>query len=123
MSHAGKSIFVFGLYIIVGGIILLVIPGYFLLFLHIDGSSDFIPRVMGVLLICYGYFYTRAGFIPGKMKEFYTWTIHTRSLSIFILGFFVIFRGVHPTVLFCGLADLAGAVWTYVALRGEKKAD
>ena len=55
------------------------------------------------------------------MIQFYKWTTHTRSGAILFLAFFTAMGWAHPLVIAFGIIDLAGAVWTHLALRIENK--
>jgi hypothetical protein len=118
---AAKSIFIFGIYIIVVGIVMLFFPDPIVSIIRLQMPDNLAIRILGMLLIFYGYYYVRAGLKPEEMKAFYSWTTHTRSLAILFLSAFVLAGIAHPIVLIFGLIDLGGAVWTFFALRAEEK--
>ncbi|MBN2440451.1 MAG: hypothetical protein JXJ04_03880 [Spirochaetales bacterium] len=121
MNHAAKSILIFGIYTFTGGLLFILFPDFFLTFLHIPSEEPVMFRIIGVLVLCYGYFYIRASFKQKKMVDFYTWTTHTRALSPLFLTLCVIPGYIHPIVITFGIADLSGAIWTHCALRAEHK--
>jgi len=121
MSNAAKSILVFGVYIVIIGFLFLIIPQPFLSLININNPDNLPVRLLGMLLIFYGYFYLRAGFKEHEMHSFYIWTTHTRSCAILFLIFFTIMGWANPLVIFFGIIELAGAIWTHLALYFQKK--
>ena len=55
------------------------------------------------------------------VKEFFRWTLYTRSLAVIILVAFVATRLAPWMVLIFWLGDLVGVIWTWAALRSEEK--
>lgn len=121
MSHAAKSIFIFGIYIILTGLLFLIIPHPILSLIDIQNPDNLVVRILGMLLIFYGYFYLRAGLKGKEMRAFYRWTTHTRCCAILFLIFFTVAGWAHPLVIAFGAVELAGAAWTHFALVHEEK--
>jgi hypothetical protein len=74
---------------------------------------------MGMLLLVLAFFYiqsARYGFTP-----FFTWTLYTRFGAVLILLPLVLLGLFDPIVLVFWLGDLAGAIWTLVALFKERQ--
>jgi len=79
-------------------------PNILINFLNLGISNDIVVRILGMVLIFYGYFYVRASRHKKEMASFYSWTIHTRVSAIVVLA-----------------VDLLGAVWTLLELRKSPK--
>ncbi|MSU46575.1 MAG: hypothetical protein EXS42_05500 [Lacunisphaera sp.] len=60
MSRAARTVLVFGVYLIVVGVGLVVIPNTVLGPLGFPASHEIWPRVVGVLALCLSYYYIAA---------------------------------------------------------------
>ena len=121
MGKAALSMFCFGIYLIILGLSLMVIPNVLLSVFALPAASEVWIRALGMVVLLLGYIYVRAGRSGGKegMPDFYRWTVHTRSSVIVFLAVFAILGLTKPVIILFGVFDLAGAVWTYLALRTE----
>lgn len=115
MNLAATSVFVFGLYLFFMGIGLLIAPDFTLGPLGFPRSTDFWPRVVGVLVLCLATYYicaARAG-----LTAFFRWTVAVRAGVCVVCGVLVLL-GIAPAPLgILGLVDLTAALWTVWALR------
>ena len=118
MSHAAKSILVFGVYILVLGVVLLVAPNILLGLFGIPPTTDVWIRVLGVLVGILGFYYIQAG--RNELTAFFRATLYGRcALLVLFIGLVVL--GFAPAMLILiGVIDFLGAVWTGFALRGSK---
>jgi len=116
MSKAALSLFVFGIYVIVLGVVLMVIPNVLLSIFDIPATTEVWVRVVGMLVFLLGYYYVRASRSEKEMISFYRWTVHARSS---VIGFFIIFVAlgfVTPLLILFGVVDLLAAIWTWKSL-------
>lgn len=116
MSKAALSMFVFGIYVILLGIILMVVPNTLLAIFGLPATTEVWIRVVGMLVFLMGYYYIQASRNERKMISFYRWTVHARS-SVII--FFIIFSAlgfVKPILILFGVVDLLAAAWTWKTL-------
>jgi len=120
MSRAAKSLFFFGIYVILLGVILVVAPNVLLKFFNIPETSEVWIRVVGMLVLIIGYYYVRAATNEEGLKKFFRWTIYARSTVIVFFTVFVLLNFVKPILILFGVFDLAGAIWTALALRSTK---
>ena len=118
-SSAAVSVFIFGLYLMVLGTIIAIYPAPLLSLAGIE-NFDVVAHLMGMLTAICGYFYTRCGLEGAEMEKFFRLTTHTRSVQIIVLTFFVIFVPANPILLGFGFVDLAGCIWTFIALRKDE---
>jgi hypothetical protein len=115
MSNAARSVYVFGIYLIVLGGILIGAPNTLLAVFRLPATNEPWIHVLGVTVMAVGMLdvaCARAG-----QMAFFRATVWAR---LFVLLSFValVFTGVAPTVLILfGAVDAAGALWTHVALR------
>lgn len=115
MSHAARSVFVFGLYLIAVGAGLVAIPNTALGSLGFPPSAEVWPRVVGVLALVLAYYYLQAA--RRGLTAFFRWTVQARAL-VFVAFAALVLVGLAPTPLLAlGAVDLLAAIWTGVALR------
>jgi len=121
MSRAAKSIFYFGIYVLLLGGILIVAPNVLLNIFKVPETSEVWIRVAGVMVLLIGYYYVRAATDEKGLTKFFRWTIYTRSSVIVFFSIFVLLNYVQPILILFGVFDLAGAIWTALALRSTEK--
>ena len=119
MSKTALSMFVFGIYVIVLAVTLMVIPNVLLAIFGIPATSEVWIRVVGMLVLLLGYYYIRASQNEKDMISFYRWSVHARSSVIIFFIIFVLFGLVEPILILFGVFDLAGAIWTWKTLPSE----
>lgn len=120
MSSSARSVFVFGLYLVVLGIILVVAPNILLGMFFIPHTAEVWIRVVGMLVLILGFYYTQAA--RKEMIDFFRWTVYARSTVIVFFAAFVLLDFASPTLILFGAVDLLGAIWTGLALRSSKNA-
>jgi len=113
MSNSARSIFVFGLYVAVLGIVLIVIPNFLLKAMSRTSTTEVWIRVVGLLLLYLGFYYTQAA--RKEMTDFFRWTVYTRSTVIVFFAAFVLLGFARPPLIMFGVVDLLGAIWTGLA--------
>jgi hypothetical protein len=118
MTKSARSMFVFGIYVAVLGIMLIVVPN-FLLRISRTSTTEVWIRVVGLLLLYLGFYYTQAA--RKEMTDFFRWTVYTRSTVIVFFAAFVLLGFARPPLIMFGVIDLLGAIWTGLALRSARK--
>jgi hypothetical protein len=115
VTAAAKSVCYFGFYLYVTGITLIAAPNFLLTTLQLPNTNEVWIRVVGVLALCIGYYYHRAG--AGNIQAFFKHTIPTRIFVFLSFTAFVLLNYVSPMLILFGAADFAGAIWTWWALK------
>lgn len=115
MSNAAKSVFVWGIYMLVTGATFLLIPNVALPIFGFPPTDEVWIRGMAMLGIALGYFYVRAA--RREMLEFFRWKVHGHIFGVICMVMFVILKLGSPTLLIFAGADLLAAIWTGLALR------
>jgi uncharacterized membrane protein HdeD (DUF308 family) len=115
MSRAAISILVFGIYILLNGIMMIVAPNAFLATLHQPPTQEPWLRVFGAVVFVLGLYYVQAA--RQEVVPFFRFTTWGRPLLLLILVSFAILRMVPPVIVLFGVIDAAGAIWTALALR------
>ena len=119
MSKAARSSFVFGIYLVLLGLFLLIAPNTLIMFFGLPAANDVWIRVLGMVLFLLSYYYIQAA--RKNLTDFFRWSVVTRASVIVFFAMFVILDLVKPILLLFGGADFVAAMWTYLALRKEKR--
>jgi len=120
MSKSGVSVFVFGLYLTVLGIVLLVVPNFLLRMFFLPNTTEVWIRVVGMLLLFLAFYYILAA--RKGMSDFFQWTVYVRSSVIVFFTVFVLLGFSSPPLILFGVMDLLGAIWTGLTLQSSKTA-
>ena len=115
MSKAARSLFVFGIYLIVIGLGFLVMPNLVLRLFGFPETSEPWIRVMAMLLLFLAYYYIFAS--RNEMTEFIRITVYVRASVILFFAAFVLLDLAQPMLLLFGAVDLVAAIWTWLSLR------
>lgn len=120
MTNAARSVYVFGIYLIVLGGVLMGSPNTLLAVFAIESTTEPWIRLLGVLVMVVGILDVACA--RTEQTGFFRATVYTR---LFALMSFILFAGlgIAPSiVILFGLVDAAGALWTFTALRSIKPA-
>jgi hypothetical protein len=119
VTHAGKSIFYFGFWVVICGISLLFFPAFCLGVAGIVLSDYIIVRIFGLVLLYLSVYYFVAGRYPA-FHPFYRATVFTRSSALAVVIIFVLLGMAQPIVIGFVIVDALGALWTGLALRKDR---
>ncbi|MES2317996.1 MAG: hypothetical protein V4631_10940 [Pseudomonadota bacterium] len=120
MSKAAQSVRYFGVYVMGLGVLLMTVPNLLLAIFSISPVTDVWIRVVGVLAFNIGIYYWFAA--ATGSRAFFTATVWARGFVLLAFGAFVGLGLVSPLLILFALLDVAGAVWTWLALQSEKSA-
>jgi hypothetical protein len=120
MSNSARSVFVFGWYLGVLGIALLVVPNVLLGMFFLPSTTEVWVRVVGMLVLFLGFYYIQAA--RKELTDFFRWSLYPRSSVILFFATFVLLDFAKPPLILFGVADLVGVIWTALALRSSKTA-
>lgn len=115
MSRVARSVFVFGIYLCVLGVMLVIAPNFLLTLFGLASTNDVWIRVLGTVAFWLGIFYVYAARF--ELEFFFTATVYARATEPLVLLTFVLLGWVGAPALLFGLLDLGGAVWTAAAMR------
>jgi len=117
MTSAARSVNIFGMYLQLLGVTLLIAPNMLLGLFGMPSTSEVWIRVVGMLCVLLGLYYRASA--GAESKAFFRATVLARSsVPLFFLMFVLAGWTTWPLVLF-GLADAAGALWTWTALKRD----
>ena len=117
MKHSARSVAVFGIYLLVLGVGLVLAPGPLLAPFGLPPPQDIWGRVCGMVVGLLGVYYLLTA-LHG-VHAFFGWTVAVRSTVILFFAAFVAAGLAPPVMLVFGAVDLAGALWTALALRRD----
>ena len=119
MSKSALSLYVFGIYLVVLGIVVVTIPNVLLGIFGMPQTNEVWIRIVGVLVLVLAFYYTQAA--RKELTGFIILTVYTRATFILFLTAFVLLGFSSPVLILFGVADLLGALWTGTALRSDRK--
>ena len=117
MTKAARSVFWFGVYLVALGLALIVIPNVLIGLFGFPPTNEPWIRVAGVLAFMLGFYYVRLGRTDDR--RFFELTIPARLAVVGFFAAFVILGLASPILLAFGCVDLAGTLWTALALRAD----
>ena len=114
MNAPTLSIFIWGIYVLLIGLLLVFIPGKTLILFGHDEPKDHWIRVVGIITISLGYFYLNSA--QNEVYSFYWASIYARLAGL--MGFLglIIFKIAQPKIILFGIIDTLGAIWTLFTL-------
>ena len=118
MKKASVSILVFGVYVMVMGVLLLTIPNVLLGLVRYPTTDEVWIRVLGVVTISMGYYYIVAG--RSNLVSFFKASLLTRPSLVVFFAALVALGMAQPVLVLFGVIDLLGAIWTGLALRSSR---
>ena len=120
MRSASVSIKVFGAYVALTGIALLVVPNLLLSVLGFAATSEIWVRVLGAVAVVLGYYYWVCG--SAEATAFFRASVVGRVLFAALCLELVVVMAAPWQLLIFGVVDVLGALWTIAALRKEPAA-
>lgn len=118
MSNAAKSILIYGIYLLILSVVLLLIPNVPLAIFGIPTTNEVWIRIVAVMALSFGSYYVRAA--RSEMTEFFRWTISTRLVLVVFFSIFVVARLAPINLLLLAAPDLPFVLWTILALRSNE---
>lgn len=115
MDKASKSVFYFGIYILITGLTLLTAPSALLQLLMIDDSPNIWMQLLGLALIALGYYYIKAA--RDNNIDFFKGTIPIRIAQLVVVIILVwAYDGPYILIGVSGVEALSGII-TYIFIR------
>ncbi len=114
MSGPGRSVFVFGCYMLALGLGLLLVPNLLLGLFGFPPSREVWIRVVGLLVLYLGVYYLYAG--RWGHRAFIGLTVPIRLSVLPVFSLFASLNLVSPMLVLLAVPDLCGALWTWRTL-------
>ena len=117
MSQCAFSAKVFAVYLFIAGTTLVLSPNLLLTLVHIPPTSEVWIRVIGLIAFMIGVYAWVAA--SHEFTPFMVASVYTRFAVFVAFVVFVTMGLASPMAILFGVADLAGGIWTYFALRAD----
>lgn len=120
-SNASKSMLAVCVYLVFVGILCLFFPEFVLAGFGVYTVPDIFARICGMIFLIFAYIYLRTGLKDEGMEFFYLITAQERlTPPIFFIIFYILGFADWPLIAF-GFFDMALGLWTWIALKIDKK--
>jgi hypothetical protein len=119
VKNARVSILVFGIYMVVLGLALLVVPNVLLSLFAYPTTTEIWIRILGFIVVVLGYYYIVAARF--ELTPFFRASVYARPAVIVCFVVFVALGIARPILILFGAIDLLGAIWTGLALRSSRR--
>jgi len=117
MTSAARSVYVFGIYLLVLGGVLIGSPNTLLRLLGLSPTTEPWIHVLGVTVMVIGMLYVASA--RAEQTQFLRATVWVRLFVFASLTAFAILKIVPSVLIPLGLVDAAGALWTHLMLRNS----
>jgi hypothetical protein len=117
-SSAAFSVKFFGVYALLTGLNLMIAPNVLLGMFGIPETNEVWIRVVGVIAFNIGIYYWYAA--KCEAKAFFEATVFARGFVFITFAAFVALGFVNKALILFGCVEVAGAIWTWLALRKDK---
>lgn len=115
MSSTAKSIWYFGIYLLLAGLALFAVPNRVLALLGMQGTTEPWIRLAGTLTFILGIFFMYTA--RKEVRPFFYISMFGRGIFVAaVLGLVASGKAPAPLMLFA-LADVLGLLWTFFAYR------
>ncbi|MEP7301733.1 MAG: hypothetical protein ABI699_09405 [Caldimonas sp.] len=120
MLHAAFTVKAFGVYLLLLGLGLVLLPNRLLGLFGMPPTSEVWIRVVGLLAFNIGLYYWYAA--KSQARPFFAASVYIRAAVPVVFIAFVVLGLASPVLVVFGIVDLAGGLWTLAALRRERQA-
>lgn len=120
MIRAASSVLIFGIYMLLQGVVLLVAPNGLFSLLGLPSSQEVWPRAAGWALMALGFYYVQNA--RANYRPFFECTVWVRSTQFLVFIALVLFAGRKPVLLLTSGLELLAGMWTGLELRRSPKA-
>ena len=114
MNATTLSVFIWGIYVFLTGVLLFLLPKKTLSLFGHDAPKDHWIRVVGILALSLGYFYLVAA--QNELISLYWASIYARIAGFLGFSALVVFKKAKSKIILFGILDVLGALWTLLTL-------
>ena len=115
MTRVARSAYAFGIYLVCLGGVLIASPNTLLTLVRLPTTTEPWIHVLGVAVMGMGMLFLASA--RAEQTPFFRASVGTRLFAFASLIALAVVNIAPPLVAAFGLADLAGALWTFAALR------
>lgn len=117
MSKTACTIRVFGYYLLVLGVVLILVPNLLLGLSFMPATNEVWIRVLGVVVFNIGVYYLYAA--KCEATALFRASIATRAFVLVAFTSFVLLGLAQPMLMLFGAIDFLGGLWTWRALKRD----
>jgi hypothetical protein len=117
MTNTARSIMVFAVYLAVSGLSFIFVPNLLLPLLGFPATGEVWIRMVGLLALILAMYFWYS--VRHNDLHFQRATVIARLMFFTGVTAFALLGWASPLLIVFGLVDLAGAAWTWLALRSE----
>lgn len=117
MNNSSKSVLVFGVYLFIVGLTLLLIPNIFLSIIGVANTNEVWIRLSGILLSALSIYYIVAA--GHNLSIILKTTAYIRCTIIIFFSIFVYLQMMEPVMLIFAAIDFIAGAWTYIEMKKE----
>ena len=115
MSNVAKSVYIFGIYLLLAGLALFVFPNETISILGLPTTDEVWIHLVGLLTFILGVFFTHMA--KKNSQDFFFVSMFGRAIFIVGVCYLVfVWAAPYPLLLFA-LVDLLGLLWTFVTYK------
>ena len=115
MTRAARTVYIFGIYLIVMGGVLIGAPNTLLALLRVPPTTEPWIHILGVTAMSIGLFHVGAA--RSELRPFFQASVRTRFFAATALTALVVLAIAPPIIIGFAAMDAATALWTRAALR------
>jgi hypothetical protein len=115
MSSAARSVYIFGIYLLIVGGLLMGSPNTLLTMLGLPATEEVWIRVLGITVMAIGLLDLSNA--RSEQPMFLRSTVRVRVFVFVAFLVFTMMKLAPPVLMAFGAIDLAAATWTFFALR------
>lgn len=116
MTQAGRSLFIFGFYPLIMGLLFIAVPGLLVSLLGLPPLVYGWAGVLGLMALSIGIYHVTGG--ARDVLAYIDTTIYTRAGFALGLVMLIVTGQLPPIVLGLAAIDAIGAFWTWRCLKG-----
>lgn len=117
MSKSAQSVLIYGVYLSINGLLLLLAPNALLNSLSIEPTTEVWIRLAGILLMAISVYYYIAA--RQELTVIMKATAFIRLSIILFFSAFVLLEMVSPSIIIISVIDFLGGFWTFLMLKKE----
>jgi hypothetical protein len=115
MSQSAFSAKAFAVYLFIIGSALVIVPNFLLSLFGVPPTTEVWIRVVGVVAFNIGIY----SWVSAENTKYLQASVYTRFLVFVAFTTFAVLGLASPMIVIFGVADLAGGIWTYFALKAD----
>lgn len=115
MNKSARSVFSWGIYFVLLGGTLVLVPNVLLKLFGFQPTNEVWIRIVGSLVLALAYYFIQTA--RRENTDFFQWTVYARAAVAVLFIVFVVLGLAQPMLILFAIIELLGALWTWMALR------